>query len=192
MALGAFGFTVNAAAVARWSRKTSDALVPAGPLQERFGPFDGLYFNSRAELDAYVRARKGRLLAGEVGPGKLPRNAPEFGGFAQGIMPEEISSINRNLGGVVNLTGDVSTSLANAARREGFWNKSATLVRDIAGRHMFNDANKRTAQAVVEELMRRNAVTSGITSDQMRKVIQRVATGELREIDDIARALRGF
>ncbi|GIW82872.1 MAG: hypothetical protein KatS3mg105_4679 [Gemmatales bacterium] len=192
MALGVFGFTVNAAAVARWSRKTSDALVPAGPLQERFGPFDGLYFNSRAELDAYVRARRGQLLAGEVGPGKLPRNAPEFRGFAQGIMPEEISSINRNLGGVVNLTGDVSTSLANAARREGFWNKSATLVRDIAGRHMFNDANKRTAQAVVEELMRRNAVTSGITSDQMRKVIQRVATGELREIDDIARALRGF
>ncbi|GIW82858.1 MAG: hypothetical protein KatS3mg105_4665 [Gemmatales bacterium] len=69
VALGAFGFTVNAAAVARWSRKTSDALVPAGPLQERFGPFDGLYFNSRAELDAYVRARKGRLLGADVAPG---------------------------------------------------------------------------------------------------------------------------
>lgn len=55
-----------------------------------------------------------------------------------------------------------------------------------------NDANKRTAQAVVEELMRRNGVTSGVTSGQMRKVIQRVATGELREINDIARALRGF
>ena len=52
--------------------------------------------------------------------------------------------------------------------------------------------NKRTAQAVVEELMRRNGVTSGVTSGQMRKVIQRVATGELRETDDIARALRGF
>jgi death-on-curing family protein len=122
----------------------------------------------------------------------LPRNAPEYGGFAQGITPDEISAINRGLGGTTALTGDVSTTLANAARREGFWNKAATIVRDIAGGHKFNDANKRTAQAVVEELVRRNGVTSGVSSQEMRKVIMRVATGELREVEDIAKALRGF
>ncbi|GIW80226.1 MAG: hypothetical protein KatS3mg105_2033 [Gemmatales bacterium] len=96
MALGAFGFTVNAAAVARWSRKTSDALVPAGPLQERFGPFDGLYFNSRAELDAYVRARKGRLLAGEVGPARgtgLVEYDPRFAARQMGLDPEKFASL---------------------------------------------------------------------------------------------------
>jgi death-on-curing family protein len=116
----------------------------------------------------------------------------EGGGFARGITAEEIIAINRQLGGATTLTGDVSTVLANAARRQGFWNKAATIVRDIAGRHMFNDANKRTAQAVVEELMRRNGITSGISPNQMRRVIQRVASGELREVEDIARALRGF
>lgn len=93
---------------------------------------------------------------------------------------------------MTTLTGDVSTTLANAARREGFWNKAATIVRDIAGGHKFNDANKRTAQAVVEELMRRNGVATGVGPDQMRKVIMRVARGELREIEDIAAALRGY
>jgi hypothetical protein len=124
--------------------------------------------------------------------GVLPRNAPEFGGFAQGITPEEISAINRVLGGMTTITGDVSTTLANAARREGFWNKAATIVRDIAGGHMFNDANKRTTQAVVEELMQRNDISTGVTADQMKQIIQQVATGALRQIEDIASALRGF
>ncbi|MEJ5277289.1 MAG: polymorphic toxin-type HINT domain-containing protein, partial [Thermogemmata sp.] len=122
----------------------------------------------------------------------LARNAPEGGGFAHGITAEEITAINRRFGGITTLTGDVSTVLANAVRWEGFWNKCACIIRDIAGRHMFNDANKRTAHAVVEELMRRNSITTGVSSDQIRKVIERVARGELREVEDIARALRGF
>jgi death-on-curing family protein len=122
----------------------------------------------------------------------LPRHAHEYGGFAHGITPDEINAINRKFGGTTALTGDVSSSLANAARREGFWNKAATLVRDIAGGHKFNDGNKRTAQAVVEELMKRNGITTGVSAEEMKRVIQRVATGELREIDDIAKALRGF
>jgi hypothetical protein len=65
--------------------------------------------------------------------GALPRNAIEGGGFAYGITAEEISAINRQFGGVTTLTGDVSTNLANAARREGLWNKVATIVHDIAG-----------------------------------------------------------
>jgi len=40
--------------------------------------------------------------------------------------------------------------------------------------------------------MRRNSITTGVSSDQIRKVIERVARGELREVEDIARALRGF
>jgi hypothetical protein len=124
--------------------------------------------------------------------GGLPRGALEGGGFARGITADEISAINRRFGGTTTLTGDVDTALFNAAHREGFWNKCATIVRDIAGGHKFDDANKRTAQAVVEELMRRNGVTTGIGPDQMRKVIMRVARGELQEVEDIAAALRGY
>ncbi len=122
----------------------------------------------------------------------MARNTPEGGGFASGITADEIAAINRRFGGCTTLTGEVSTSLANAARREGFWSKTASLVRDIAGGHKFNDGNKRTAQVVVEELKARNGVTTGITPDQLRKIVQQVATGELREVEDIAKALRGF
>jgi len=121
-----------------------------------------------------------------------PRNALEGGGFGHGITADEISAINRQLGGVTTLTADVSTALANAARREGFWNKAATIVRDMAGGHKFHDANKRTAQAVVEELMRRNGVATGVGPDQIRKGIMRVARSELGEVENIAAALRGY
>jgi prophage maintenance system killer protein len=66
------------------------------------------------------------------------------------------------------------------------------MVREIAGRHMFNDANKRTATAVVNELRRRNNVFTGVEGSALRDVINRVATGELRTIDEIMVALRGF
>lgn len=39
----------------------------------------------------------------------------------------------------------------NASYHKGFFNKAASLKRDISGRHMFADANKRTAQAVIEK-----------------------------------------
>ena len=55
--------------------------------------------------------------------------------------------------GTTVLTGEVSTILANAAA-DKFWSKLATIIRDIAGRHMFDNANKRTTQAIVKALMR--------------------------------------
>jgi prophage maintenance system killer protein len=107
------------------------------------------------------------------------------------ITADEIRSIASNFGGT-ELTGQAESALGAAAYREGFWNKSAAIVREIAGRHMFSDGNKRTAQAVVEALMDRHNIRTGVSPDQMRKIILRVGSGELRDVKDIARALRGF
>ncbi len=115
-----------------------------------------------------------------------------LGGFANGISADEIRAINKSLGGSIELTGDASSIIAAASRHDGFWNKTAAMVREIAGRHMFNDANKRTAQAVVETLAKRNNVSTGVSPPQMRKIINRVATGELTDVSGIAKALRGF
>ncbi|WP_411572767.1 MULTISPECIES: Fic family protein [Streptomyces] len=82
--------------------------------------------------------------------------------------------------------------MINASRYNSFWDKSAVVIRDIAGSHMFNNGNKRTAQAVVEQLMERNGVTSGPTSQDLRSVIDRVGKGQLHSIDDISSALRGY
>jgi prophage maintenance system killer protein len=96
-----------------------------------------------------------------------------------------ITQINRSLGGTTTLTGDAETVIANMAYREGAVDKAATAIRDIAGRHLFDDANKRTAQAVAEQLL-----GSGANSAQVRTVIDQVATGQLRTVEQISAALK--
>jgi RHS repeat-associated protein len=108
----------------------------------------------------------------------------------KGIGAEEITAINRQVGGTTTLTGYVDTVIANMSYRTSFWDKAATVIRDIAGRHLFNDGNKRTAQQVVEELMRRNGV-NGPTSQHIRAVIDKVGRGELRSVEEISSALSG-
>jgi len=60
------------------------------------------------------------------------------------------------------------------AYREGATAKAATAIRDIAGLHLFNDANKRAAQAVAEKILGKEA-----SPTQLRGVIDRVAKGEM-------------
>lgn len=110
----------------------------------------------------------GRQAAGMRPTSRRTRSAPSTGGF----------------GGTTELTGSADTIIANMAYREGTAERSATAIRDIAGRHMFDDANKRTAQAVAERLL-----GSGADPSRIRSVIDRVAVGELRAVDDIASAL---
>ncbi|WP_415846638.1 RHS repeat-associated core domain-containing protein, partial [Vibrio aerogenes] len=92
---------------------------------------------------------------------KIDRGAPELGGFAKGISADEIKEINRSLGNTAGAYRDPSTALYNASHRNGFYDKAASLIRDIAGGHMFRDANKRTTQSVIEKLMDRNGISGG-------------------------------
>ncbi|MEK2479131.1 hypothetical protein [Streptomyces noursei] len=119
-------------------------------------------------------------------------NCSLTGGFKIGVTPDEITNINSSFGGETLLNGSPANTMANASRYNSFWDKSAIMIRDIAGGHMFNNGNKRTAQAVVEELMRRNRVTSGPTPADVRSVIDRVGKGQLRDVDEISAALRGY
>ena len=105
-------------------------------------------------------------------------------GGAGEVTAAEIRALNRSLGGTTELTGNAETVIANMAYREGATARAATAIRDIAGRHLFDDANKRTAQAVAERLL-----GSGANPSQIRSVIDQVATGGLRTVEDIAAAL---
>ncbi|WP_437572755.1 RHS repeat-associated core domain-containing protein [Sorangium sp. So ce542] len=103
------------------------------------------------------------------------RGAPEFGGFARGISTGEIEALNRGLGGTTSIAEHSSSAFAAAVRQQGFFNKSAAMITEIAGRHMFDDANKRTAQAVYETLAARNGIASGASSGRARSIIGQVA-----------------
>ncbi len=106
------------------------------------------------------------------------RGAPQLGGFARGVAPHEIVAINQSLGG--------------STFYKGFFEKSAQVIRGIAGGHLFDDANKRTASAVYELLRARNGVSSGVGASELKAIIGQIARGELTEVEDIAKALRGF
>lgn len=129
--------------------------------------------------------------------GNTGGSSPELdGGFKYPVSPDEITEINRGFGGMVAERGTPENILINASRYTGFWQKSAVVIRDIAGSHMFDNGNKRTAHAVVSLLMDRNNIMTGPTSDELWGVIARVATpakaGHSMDIGDIASMLRGF
>ena len=69
------------------------------------------------------------------------------------VTAETIRAINREIGGSVELTNKAETVIANMSYREGALSQAATAIRDIAGGHLFDDGNKRTAQAVAELIL---------------------------------------
>ncbi len=66
-----------------------------------------------------------------------------------------------------------------------------SIIRDIAGDHLFDNGNKRTAVEVVERLISRNKI-DGPPKEVIWSVVSRVSNGELKNVNDIAKALRGL
>jgi hypothetical protein len=110
---------------------------------------------------------------------------------AEVIAPsvDDIVRANQTFASGRTLTGEVDTVLANMAYREGLYDKTATAIRDIAGRHLFQDGNKRTAQAIAEQMMKANS--GAATPAQIRSVIDQVGQGGLKSVEEISAALRG-
>lgn len=111
-----------------------------------------------------------------------------LGGFKFDLSADDITAINSRLGGSFPLR-EVDTIIANAANQEGFYNKISSMIRDIAGGHLFDNGSKRTAIEVVEQLIIKIVwmAPQKIISDVVRKV----GAGELKSAQDISKALRG-
>jgi hypothetical protein len=117
---------------------------------------------------------------------------PLPGGFKEGVSGKEVDDLNRGYGGTRLRNGSWDNTLVNASRYTSFYDKAAVVLRDIAGGHMFDNGNKRTAQAVVELLIQRNRIASAPTPAELRAVVDSVGKGELRTVEEITRALRGY
>ncbi|PMQ09315.1 Toxin CdiA [Pseudomonas sp. AD21] len=113
-----------------------------------------------------------------------------LGGFKVGLSADDITAINSQFGGSVSFR-EVDTAIANAANYDGFYNKVGSMIRDIAGGHLFDNGNKRTAVEVVEQLIIRNGV-DGPPTQIIWNVVDKVATGKLTNVQDISKALRGL
>ena len=109
-----------------------------------------------------------------------------------GVTSDELRALNLTFGGTHEMNSTVDAVFESARYVSSFWDKVATVVRSIAGGHLFDNGNKRTALASVQLFRKRNKIVTGALEPEMRETVRLVAIGQLREISQIARGLRGF
>lgn len=140
-------------------------------------------------LEGLMRAYQERFQAAKNATKPWPNNLaseaapslPPDGFYARGVSGEPAADA-----AYLALRGQI---IGNMFDREGLYDKTATAIRDIAGRHLFQDGNKRTAQAIAEQMMKANGGSA--TPTQIRSVIDQVGQGGLKSVEDISAALRG-
>ncbi|MFH8567317.1 putative T7SS-secreted protein [Streptomyces sp. NPDC017993] len=116
----------------------------------------------------------------------------EGSGIENPATPEEIYEINKRYEGTHLQYGSPENTMMNASRYNGFWDKVAVHVRDIAGNHMFNNGNKRTTFDIVNHLIERNNIIPAPDHQEIWRAIGATGKGEIHEIPEIVKMLRGF
>ncbi len=67
-----------------------------------------------------------------------------------GVDAEEIRSLNKGFGGTRQMNSTVEAVFQSASYVPSFWEKVAIVVRSVAGGHLFDNGNKRTAFEAVK------------------------------------------
>src|ERR1051325_5910124 len=109
-----------------------------------------------------------------------------------GVEANELRVINRSFGGTSEINSTIEAVFQSTLYVQSFWEKVATVVRSIAGGHLFDNGNKRTAFEAVKLFRKRNNIMSGTADPELRETIRLVAIHELKTVPSIAKSLRGF
>ena len=109
-----------------------------------------------------------------------------------GVEAEEVRALNRSFGGTQQMNSTVEAVFQSALYVTSFWEKVAIVVRSIAGGHLFDNGNKRTAFEMVKLFRKRNQIFTGTFDPQLRETVRLVATHALSDTRQIAKSLKGF
>ena len=109
-----------------------------------------------------------------------------------GVTADELRAINRSFGGTKQMNSTVEAVFQSASYVPSFWEKVAIVVRSIAGGHLFDNGNKRTAFEAVKLFRKRNQIFTGTPDAQLRETVRLVATHLLSDVQQIAKSLKGF
>ena len=198
------GMADECSAACRKLRALSDSMGISGALKSAVGGSSGPMGQAHAGM-ATVNGELEQAAAGEIAaaapyadsyPGATAAacfsgadctNGEYFSAFAVIIPIEieaaEILALNRAFS-----TGyafrSIETVVANMSRRETAVQKAAVAIRDIAGAHLFENGNKRTASQVAARILGDKADPARI-----KAVVDRAARGDLRTVEEIAHAL---
>ena len=92
-------------------------------------------------------------------------------GFKVAIITSEIKVINNKFGGIIELNGSIESVLGNSARCDSFWEETVAITQSIVNNHIFNNGNKRTAMTVIQELIERTGISTGVAVGGIKDVI---------------------
>lgn len=109
-----------------------------------------------------------------------------------GVTADELRALNRSFGGAKQMNSTVEAVFQSALYVPSFWEKVSIVVRSIAGGHLFDNGNKRTAFEAVKLFRNRNHIFTGTPDPQLRETVRLVATHILTDIPQIARSLKGI
>ena len=112
--------------------------------------------------------------------------------FLLGVSSEEVRALNQQFGGTTEMNSTVDAVFQSASYATNFWKKVAIVVRSIAGGHLLDNGNKRTAFRCVKLFKLRNQVVTGTNDTMLRETIRLVAIHLIKDVDQIASQLRGF
>jgi len=96
-----------------------------------------------------------------------------------------IREINRTFDGSVELIGSAETVIANMSYRDNPIDQAATAIRDIAGGHLFDNGNHRTAEVVAQRIL-----GDTVDSATIRTATEQAGRGQIKTVEDIAGKLR--
>lgn len=104
---------------------------------------------------------------------------------------DEITALNKATDGGGALMGGSSpmSALQSASYYDDVAEQGASIFRSIAGNHMFANGNKRTAVGALQSFAEQSGLTINRTHDELMDIATQVATGQLNDVSDIARAL---
>lgn len=109
-----------------------------------------------------------------------------------GVSADELRDLNKSFGGSMQINSTVEAVFQSALYVPSFWEKVAIVVRSIAGGHLFDNGNKRTAFESVKLFRKRNNIFTGTPDAQLRETVRLVAIHTLTGVEQIAKSLKGF
>ncbi len=104
---------------------------------------------------------------------------------------DEITALNKATDGGGKLMGNTSplTALQSASYYDNAAEQGAAIFQSISHGHMFVNGNKRTAVNAFKSFAKKAGLNINHTDDQLMDIATRVATGELSDVSEIAKAL---
>ena len=111
------------------------------------------------------------------------------GGFNSTAFADEIMALNKTTdGGGALLNGTPASAINSAMYYETAAEQGTSIFRSISGGHMFMNGNKRTAVATLQLFAKQNGLKT-VSNAQLMNIATKVATGQVKDISQIAKML---